>query len=93
MPTQARQKVWPRQIAANHSHDLSKRIGEVDVPTLITVGELDYLLPVSSSEELHRLLPGSELVIFERAGHLASMEASEEFNAVTLDFLRRVSKI
>jgi pimeloyl-ACP methyl ester carboxylesterase len=77
------------QIDANLTYDLSDRVEQLSAPTLITVGEHDYLLPVAASEELHAAIPGSELVVFEAAGHLASMEAAARFNQVTLDFLRK----
>jgi pimeloyl-ACP methyl ester carboxylesterase len=78
------------QIAANISHDLSAHVGGISVPTLITVGEHDLLLPVAASEELHQCIAGSELVVFEGVGHLASMEAAPRFNAVTLEWMRSV---
>ncbi len=76
------------QIEANLSYDLSAEAGRVQVPTLITVGDLDYVLPVSCSQELHAAIDGSELVIFEGCGHLVTMENSQEFNQTTLDWLR-----
>lgn len=79
------------QIDANLTYDLSDDVGEVDVPTLITVGEHDFLLPVSASEELRDNIAGSQLVVFENAAHLTGMEAPDEFNQVTLDFLRQVA--
>lgn len=78
------------QIEANLSHDLSAHVGSISVPTLITVGEHDFLLPVAASEELHQNISGSELVVFEGVGHLASMEAASHFNAVTLEWMRTV---
>ncbi len=77
------------QLEANFSHDLSHRAGEVSVPTLITVGELDYLLPVSCSLELRDAIGGAELHVFPGGGHLVSMENPTEFNRVTLQWLRR----
>ncbi len=44
------------------------------MPTLVTVGELDVLVPLAASEELAAAIPGAELVVFEGAGHLASIE-------------------
>lgn len=76
------------QIEANLSHDLATEAGRVQAPTLITVGALDYILPVSCSQELHEAIAGSELVVFEGCGHLVTMENSEHFNQVTLDWLR-----
>ena len=76
------------QIGANLSYDLSADAGRVEAPTLVTVGELDYILPVSCSRELADAIPNAELVIFDGAGHLATMESPEEFNRVTLEWLR-----
>ena len=76
------------QIEANLSYDMSAEASRVRVPTLITVGDLDYLLPVSYSEELHDAIDGSELVVFPGCGHLVTMENSADFNTTTLDWLR-----
>ncbi|MDH3681593.1 MAG: alpha/beta hydrolase [Acidimicrobiia bacterium] len=76
------------QIEANLSHDLTAEAGRVRVPTLITVGELDYVLPPMFSSELHEAIEGSELVVFPGGGHLVTLESAPEFNRVTLDWLR-----
>lgn len=76
------------QIEANLSYDLSAEASRVDVPTLITVGELDYILPVACSKELHEAIAGSELIVFPGCGHLVTMENSADFNRATLDWLR-----
>ena len=77
------------QIEANLTYDLSAEASAVSAPTLITVGALDQVLPVSCSRELNETIEGSELVVFAGCGHLATMENSAEFNRVTLDWLRR----
>jgi pimeloyl-ACP methyl ester carboxylesterase len=38
---------------------------------------------------MHEAIPGSELAVLPRAGHLSNLEAAEEFNAAVDDFLRR----
>lgn len=76
------------QIEANLSHDLSGEVGRVRAPTLITVGQLDYVLPPLYSEELHGSIDGSELIVFPGGGHLVTLENADEFNRVTLDWLR-----
>lgn len=81
------------QLGANLTHDLSGKAGSVAIPTLITVGELDYLLPVAASEELAAAITGSELVVFKGGPHLVTMESPDEFNEVTLDWLRRVDRL
>jgi pimeloyl-ACP methyl ester carboxylesterase len=78
------------QIEANLTHDLRAEAPSVRVPTLVTVGELDYLLPVAASQEIAAAIPGAELIVFAGGPHLVTMESPDEFNKVTLDWLRQL---
>ena len=69
--------------------DLTDRLGEIRVPTLITNGRYDEVVP-SCGETIHRRIPGSELVIFEESSHHAHLEEPERYFAVLRDFLARV---
>ena len=77
------------QIEANLSYDMRPDVGKVSAPTLVTVGEMDVVLPVQCSEEIHQAIPGSDFHVFEGAGHLSGMESPDEFNEVTLNWLRQ----
>ena len=55
----------------------------------IIAGLLIDWFPVAASEELHRAIPGSELVVFPGPPHLVTIEAPDRFNEVTLDWLRK----
>jgi 3-oxoadipate enol-lactonase len=77
------------QLEANLSYDLSATAGELSVPTLVTVGSQDLLLPVSASRELVEAIPGAELIIFDDAAHLASMEQADAFNRSTMEWMRQ----
>jgi proline iminopeptidase len=70
--------------------DLRDRLGELRVPVLITVGRHDWITPLVASEELHALIPGSELVIFENSGHGPQNEEREAWRAAVRRFLDRV---
>ncbi len=59
------------------------------MPTLIVWGKNDKAIPVKMSEEMHRILTGSRLEIFEDAGHMPQYECSEEFNKLALEFLQQ----
>ena len=61
----------------------------IKVPTLILVGDEDGITPPSLSEELHSLIPGSELQTITAAGHLANAEQPAAFNAAIESFLSR----
>ncbi|HEX9477790.1 MAG TPA: alpha/beta fold hydrolase, partial [Methylomirabilota bacterium] len=78
-----------RQADAIRGHDTLARLGQIRVPTLITTGTEDILVPPASSRELHARIPGAELVEIGDAGHLHFIEQAEKFNAVGLEFLRK----
>lgn len=71
--------------------DLRPRLGEIRLPVLITVGRHDWITPLGASEELHALLPDSELVIFEHSGHGPQNEEREAWRAVVRRFLERTA--
>jgi proline iminopeptidase len=68
--------------------DRVERAHEISVPTLLTCGRYDECTP-----ELHAyyasLIPGAELVVFEKSAHMAHAEEPERYAAVLRDFLRR----
>jgi proline iminopeptidase len=69
--------------------DRSPRLGEITVPTLITVGEFDEVHP-SCAATLHEGIAGSQLEVFPNCGHVAHLEAPERYRSVLLAFLDRV---
>lgn len=81
------------QYKADLEHDALDRLPRIAVPTLVAVGSFDVALPPMYSREVAEAIPGSELVIIEDGGHLFNLEIPEEFNRVTLGFLKRVSKL
>jgi 3-oxoadipate enol-lactonase len=78
-----------RQAQAVAGHDTLDRLGGIRLPTLITTGAEDILVPPACSRELHGRIAGSELVVIPDAGHVHFIERFEEFNEICLDFLRK----
>ena len=64
-------------------------ISDVRCPTLFLVGSEDPIVPTSVMREVAALLPGSEVVVIDQAGHSAYFEKAEEFNRCVLEFLRK----
>ncbi|MEZ4522051.1 MAG: alpha/beta fold hydrolase [Thermomicrobiales bacterium] len=60
------------------------------VPTMITVGDHDGIVPPERGREMHASIPGSRLVVIENAGHLPCVERPEIYNAAVRDFLMDV---
>jgi pimeloyl-ACP methyl ester carboxylesterase len=71
------------------AHDASAVLGEIDVPTLITVGARDLVCSTRFAEPINRGIAGSELVVFDHLSHAGLHEDPETFNRATLDFLLR----
>lgn len=59
----------------------------IHCPTLVVVGAEDTITPPPLSDEMHRAIAGSELVVIPGAGHLSSLEQPAAFNAALARFL------
>jgi proline-specific peptidase len=71
------------------SWDRTDRLGEITVPTLITVGEFDEVHP-SCAETMHRGIRGSRLTIFPGAAHAVHVEQPEVYWPLVRRFLLEV---
>ena len=74
-------KKWGRSAPA----DLSK----INKPTLIANGDNDRMVPSVLSEDLHRRIPGSELIIYPDSGHGGIFQFHDKFAPVAVEFLGR----
>ncbi|WP_104140069.1 alpha/beta fold hydrolase [Arthrobacter sp. ZGTC131] len=72
-------KKWGRSAPA----DLSK----ITQPTLIANGDNDRMVPSILSEDMHRRIAGSELIIYPDSGHGGIFQYHEKFAPVAVDFL------
>jgi 3-oxoadipate enol-lactonase len=67
--------------------NLTDRLGAIDFPTLIIVGDQDVGTPVAMSEAIHDAIADSELVVLKNASHLSNLEQTEDFNSALDRFL------
>ncbi|GAA4308191.1 alpha/beta fold hydrolase [Klenkia terrae] len=58
-------------------------------PTLIANGDHDRMVPSVLSQDLHRRIPGSELVVYPGSGHGGIFQFHEQFAPVAVEFLGR----
>ena len=72
-------KRWGRSVPA----DLSK----ITQPTLIANGDNDRMVPSMLSEDMHRRIPGSELIIYADSGHGGIFQFHDKFAPVAVEFL------
>lgn len=73
------------------NYDLKPVLPNITAPTLITVGRTDWITPVSCSEQIATLIPGSRLVVFEKSGHSPQIEEAEAWTRVVREFLAEVA--
>lgn len=71
--------------------DLRERIGRIDRPTLIVVGEQDPGTPPAMARVIHERIAASELLVLPGSMHCAVVEDSDAFLGALLDFLSRHS--
>ena len=67
--------------------DSTTLLSEIDVPTLVVVGEEDVVTPVKEARAMHEAIRGSRLEIIPGAGHLSNLERPAAFNAALSDFV------
>jgi proline iminopeptidase len=60
-------------------YDVRDRLGEIRVPTLVMVGENDWLIPPSASRVIAEGIPGAELVVLPEAGHFSFIERPDVY--------------
>ena len=80
-----------RQSDAVIAHDAEAQLGKIKAPTQITFGGHDMVCSTRFAETMHKGITGSELLVFEDCSHAPIYENVADFNAKTLDFLKRHS--
>lgn len=76
-------------IKAMANADFTHLLAQVDVPTLIILGEAERSHPPHSALELHAAIPHAHLAILPFAGHVAHLEQPKSFNHSVKEFLNQ----
>ncbi|HEX4330234.1 MAG TPA: alpha/beta fold hydrolase [Burkholderiales bacterium] len=76
--------------AALPTINVTARLQELKVPTLVICGEQDMGTPPAMAQAIHQNLPGAELVMIPNAAHLSNMEQPAAFLAAVEKFYSRI---
>ena len=70
--------------------DFRGRLKALKLPTLILCGDEDHITPVRYSKRLQQEMPGSTLMLIQKAGHMLPLESPDRVNAAIREFIRRI---
>jgi pimeloyl-ACP methyl ester carboxylesterase len=82
-----RPSTFAADFRACDAFDVRGRLGGIDVPTLVIVGDDDRLTPLKYSEFLATNIRGAVLKILHDAGHVAMLEKPTGMNNVIASFV------
>lgn len=80
-----------RDLVVIDRFDVRDRIHELETPLLLIQGVDDPLATGDYEEEIHRAVPGSQLIKMKQAGHFPMVEKPEEFNGAMDKFLSNLA--
>jgi pimeloyl-ACP methyl ester carboxylesterase len=69
--------------------DFRGKLKALNLPTLILCGDEDHITPVRYSRRLQQEIPGSTLMLIQKAGHMLPLESPDRVNAAIREFIRR----
>jgi non-heme chloroperoxidase len=73
--------------------DLTARLPDVRIPTLVIGGTADVIAPPAESRRLAELIPGARLEMIRGGGHMLMLERTELLDHLITDFARDVGAV
>jgi proline iminopeptidase len=73
------------------NYDITSRLNEINVPTLLTCGRYDEASPETTGY-FQSLILNSEIKVFEKSAHLPHLEEEVEYKFMVGSFLNKIAK-
>ena len=80
-----------QNVAVAARPDSRPLLPRIACPTLVVCGDADVVTPLEHSREIAAAVPGAELVVLERCGHMLTMERPGEVNAALARWLAAIA--
>lgn len=87
---QVNPKVYRATMRALTRFDVSQRLGEIRVPTLVVTGDEDTTVPPEVQAQLVAGISGARQVIIPGGGHAVIADSPQAFNRALLEFLQQL---
>ena len=87
--TQSAEAIAAASLGMAERPDSTADLPGIDVPTLVITSSADTLIPPDATSPMADAIPRGDLEVIERAGHLSSLEAPQEFNRLLRNLLVR----
>jgi pimeloyl-ACP methyl ester carboxylesterase len=84
------QSVMARRLALLESFDVTDRLWQVDVPTLVLAGSRDAIVSAARQQALAGAIPGARFETLEGAGHVGFLSHAGEISHHVASLLRQV---
>lgn len=84
---ETKHSVYVRMAGAPLKFNAKEKISQINIPTLILVGEFDYLATIQDGEKIQSKIKNSILKILSKTGHASSLENPDDYNNAVLSFL------
>jgi pimeloyl-ACP methyl ester carboxylesterase len=84
---QADPRVYKQMMIALSKFNVSNRLSEINIPTLVITGKNDTTVPSNAQKELADSINNSKQITIPNAGHAITVEAPETINSILLDFI------
>ncbi|MFX1481945.1 MAG: alpha/beta fold hydrolase [Promethearchaeota archaeon] len=79
--------VMIRDLEACNKFDITDRLGEIDIPTFVIVGENDDIITPGMANRLVTALPRADIAVVRGADHVPMQEQPAEFNRLLREFV------
>ena len=82
--------IWVDPMRGKYPRTLDlENVHHIQTPTLIIAGRYDKTF-LELSQELNQKIEKSQLIVFEKAGHMLNLEFPDKFNAELLNFIESI---
>ena len=68
-------------------YDVRESIKSLTMPTLIVSAKHDWITPATQGEVMHKLIQGSQFIVYEQSGHMPFIEEHHKFIQDVTSFL------